>query len=132
VEFVTHEDFRAVRRGAAGDRADAPELRLASSVLLLVAVAGENGKPRIFGKLRIAGREFAEKKRRAAVGFDRAGVDTIGTKACVRNSVGHGRILAHGKSIAAARGKSAGIARQQQISDWPRIPDATPGGSGLP
>jgi hypothetical protein len=78
---------------------------LASCGLLLIAVAGENGKPRIFGKLRIAGREFAEKKRRAAVGFDRAGVDTIGTEAGVPSSVGHGRVLGHGKSIAAAGGK---------------------------
>ena len=78
---------------------------LASYILLLIATAGENGKPRIFGKLRIAGREFAEKKHRSAFGFDRTGVDTIGTEAGVRNSVGRGRVLGHGKSIAAARGQ---------------------------
>ena len=78
---------------------------LPSCVLLLVAVAEENGEPRIFGKPRIAGREFAEKKRRAAVGFDRAGMDTIGTKACVPGSVGQGRVLGHRESIAAARGE---------------------------
>jgi hypothetical protein len=76
---------------------------LASYILLLVATAGENGKPRIFGKFRIAGREFAEKKHRSTFGFNRTGVDTIGTKACVRNSVGRGRVLGHGKSIAAVR-----------------------------
>jgi len=76
---------------------------LASDILLLVSAAGENGKPRIFGKFRIVGREFAEKKHRSAFGFDRTGVDTIGTKAGVRNSLGPGRVLGHGKSIAALR-----------------------------
>jgi hypothetical protein len=87
-------------------------LRLASCILLLVAITGEHGKPRIFGEFRIAGGESTEKKRRAAVGLDRVSVDTIGTKACVPSSVGHGRLLGHGESIAAARGKSVRATRQ--------------------
>ena len=99
VKFI-HEDFSMEPMKKMPTRLSSD---LAGDILLLVATAGENGKPRIFRKLRIAGREFAEKKHRSTFGSDRTGVDTIGTKACVRNSLGGSKVLGHGKSIAAVR-----------------------------
>jgi len=45
----------------------------------LVAGAGQDGKTRVFRKIRIGLRELAEEKLRTFVGFYNAGMEAVGT-----------------------------------------------------
>jgi len=85
-------------------------------ILLLVAGAGKNRQTGIFGKVGITGRELAEKKSRAAIGFNPTGADTISAKACVLNLIAPRWVPGHLESIAAAaqQGKTRAVSRSDQ------------------
>jgi hypothetical protein len=59
-------------------------------------------------------------------------VDTIGTKAGVRNSVGHGRALGHGKKHSSSAANQLQLDASRPARDEPKITNAQPGGFGPP